>query len=443
MSSRLQESGSYMAETDYLRKENERLRQDLSYLNRKCEELMSGQNDDAMTALLKNRINDLDKYVEEIEKQHEEQIHTLKLERNAAQKESNNLRAQNKELEATLRKLEGGHIDARVESLQEKIRELEERLRYETEEKKVYQSKLSETIHQMNSMQDPLKESQKSLVNSATPKILRKRPNNVDRPDSSQERKREPVAEKHFINVQGDDELKRLLTQSVEEKNRLEKINKDLSNKIMLMMKTYEEEQTREINKEKKKAEYAVLATKREIEDLKRIKEENEKKLFAEIIKLEKKISEREKQIEVYGSGIETLKKELQLREDPSHSAAQVVKYLEKYSKFQNEFMSNEVKRFQDDIVQLKNDIKKRDEENEKVRKRQHDARLNYDSIIGELEMQRELTQMKNEEIVSLKQENNLLMTAMELLRKDKAQISNIRKANNELVVFSDARETN
>lgn len=427
-----------MNETEYLRKEVERLRQDNAYLNRKCEEFMSGQNDDAMTALLKNKINGLEKYIEEAENQHEEQIHGLKMERNAAQKESNQLRSQNKELEATIRKLEGGVKDARVQSLEEKIRDLEDKLAYEAEQKKALQSKLSQTIDKMNSMNDPLQESDKTFQNppSTGPKILRKRPANIDsRPGSSQERIREPISEKHFKNVQGDEELKRMLAQSVEEKTRLEKVNKDLSNKIMLMMKTYEEEQLKEIAKEKKKGEYALLSTKRELDDLKRIKEENEKKLFAEIIRLEKKISEREKQIEVYGSGIETLKKELQLREDPSHSASQVVKYLERYAKFQNEFMSNEVKRFQDDIESLKSDIKKREEENEKSRKKQTDTRLHYDTLLGELDMQRELTQMRTDEIAALKSENNLLMTAMELLRKDKAQIANIRKANNELVV--------
>lgn len=97
--------------------------------------------------------------------------------------------------------------------------------------------------------------------------------------------------------------------------------------------------------------------------------------------------------------------------------------------------MSNEVKRFQDDIESLKSDIKKREEENEKSRKKQTDTRLHYDTLLGELDMQRELTQMRTDEIAALKSENNLLMTAMELLRKDKAQIANIRKANNELVV--------
>lgn len=435
-------SDSVVSEADFYRRENDRLREDVSYLNRKCEELMAGQNDDAMIALLKNRINDLDKYIEEVEKQHEEQIHQIKLERNAAQKESNMLRAANKELEAIIRQLEGGESDARVLTLERRIKELEESLKREYGQRLDAESRLTGAKEQIASMDVSRNSGPSVAIDAQGRKILRKRPMmGNSRPSSSQSRHEEPVTEKHIKNLQGDEELKRLLTQAIEEKNRLEKVNKDLSNKIMLLMKTYEEEQAKGIRQEKKKGEYAILATKRELEDVMRIKEENEKKLFGEIIKLEKKISEREKQIEVYGIGIETLKKELQLREDPSHSAGQIVKYLEKYAKFQNEFMSNEVKRFQDDFNQLKTDVNTRETEIEQNRKKQIDLWSKFESINNEYDMQKELLQLKTEEITALKQENNALVVAMELLRKEKTQVANIRKANSELVIMNKNRE--
>lgn len=441
MNSSRQESSS-LSEIEFLRRENERLNEVISSLNRNYQELMFGQSDDAMVALLKKIINDKDKYIEETEKHYEEQIHKLKQETHSLQRESSTLRAANGQLETMLRQLnEGGSgaVDPRVEILQRRIEELEETLRREYAEKMDMENQLAYAKDQLNNETD----SRPSvLMDNTGRKILRKRQNG--RPSSSQSRKEknEPIEPKHFVNLQGDEELKRMLTQSVEEKARLEKVNKELSNKIMLMMKNYDEEKAKEIAKERKKAEYGLLATKRELEDIKRIKEENESKLLGEILKLQKQITEGKVQLQVYGSGIETLTKELQLREDPSHSATQVVKYLEKYAKFQNEFMSNEVKRFQEDFSQLKEDVKKRENEAEHTRKKQVDMMARYEGLRSEFEMMSEISKLRAEEVLALKQENNALVISLELLRKDKTQLSNLKKANSELVYWNNFRET-
>ena len=43
------------------------------------------------------------------------------------------------------------------------------------------------------------------------------------------------------------------------------------------------------------------------------------------------------------------------------------------------------------------------------------------------------MLQIKEEEVINLKLENNNLVIAMDMLRKEKTQIANIKKANSEL----------
>ena len=137
------------------------------------------------------------------------------------------------------------------------------------------------------------------------------------------------------------------------------------------------------------------------------------------------------------GDGIESLKRELQLREDPSHSSVQIVQYLEKFAKYQQEFVTTELKRFQDETTTHKNEGKKREEETQMARSKQLVLSKDYETLQTEFDLKRELLLIREEEIEGLKSENNSLIVAMELLRREKTQISNIRKANNEMVQIS------
>ena len=224
-----------------------------------------------------------------------------------------------------------------------------------------------------------------------------------------------------------------MIKQVLEDKSRVEKINNELSNKVMTLMKTFEEDKEKDVQKERKKYEYNQTQMKRELDETRRQKDDNEKKLFQKIIQLEKKLNEREEQMKILGNGIESLKKELQLREDPSHTSVQVVKYLEKFAKYQNEFMHSEMKSMQDDYSKLKTETTKNEEGANQIKGRQLDLLSKYEFVNNELELKKEILNIKEEELDAIKQENNNLMIAMELLRKEKIQISNIRKSNNEM----------
>lgn len=407
---------------------------------------MAGQTDDALIALLKNKSNSLEAQLEEKEKKHEQQIHNLKMKHNEAQKECNKLRLQVGDLEKQVEDLRGSRgdgtsadIERKVRSLQEQLAEKDETLIRLANENITLDTKYNElklTVSGMKHSQDNLSERDDDSVRNdgdGPRKILRKRRiSQVSRPGSRQEKTL--ISPSLVNNLQGDEELKRMLNEVLEEKTRLEKINNELSNKVMTLVNHYEEEKKKEVQAEKKKAEIMNMSLKRELDEVKRQREDYEKTLLSKIISLEKKLEERDEQMKVLGSGIESLKKDLQMKEDPAHNSVQLMKYLEKFSKYQNEFMQQEVKRFQDDFVKFKKDLSNKEIEHQTSKTREIDMNAKFLELQSDIQLKKEVLEIKEEEIIGLKQENNNLLTAMEMLRKEKLQINNLKKMNNEMV---------
>ena len=451
---------------DYLRNENEKLKKDVTYLNRKCEELMQGSNDDAMIALLKNKINSLENSLEETEKKYEHQIHHLKQKYNDLQRESNGLRVQMREIESQLdskvqelsisleRQKDKSAAESKIDELRRQIAEKDETLIKLASENITLDSRFQDLRQNMNSFHnaaDPrigeteyLRESQdqsQNVSNDANDennsdyprKIIRKRRiSQISRPGSREERKGVSIG--LIGNLQGDETLKKMLIETIDEKGRLEKINMELSNKILSVQKAFQSEKDEFIQKENKRHEHLNLKLKQELEETRRQREENEKKLLTKIISLEKKLEEREEEMRILGNGIESLRKDLQIRDDPSHNSVQLLKYLERFAKYQNDFLKQEVSRFQGDFTKLKLDVKEKESEYQACRNSNAEQKAIIEKLTNDLDLHKELLAIKSEEVISSKQENNNLVIAMELLRKEKVQISNLKKANNEMV---------
>ena len=81
-----------------LREENDRLKEEVAYLNSKCEEFLLDKKDDALVAVFKRKINMLENNLAETENEYEEKLATLKKKFNEAQRE-------NLELQKTIRDL--------------------------------------------------------------------------------------------------------------------------------------------------------------------------------------------------------------------------------------------------------------------------------------------------------------------------------------------------
>ena len=414
--------------------------------------MMAGQSDDAMISLLKNKINSLETQLEEKERKYEQQIHSLKVKYNEAQKESNTLALRIRDLEKKLDEVRGSQTDGTSAEIDRKVRQLQDQLAEKDEtlirlanENITLDTKYNElklTLSGMKNSQDGLSEREDESIRNdgdGPRKILRKRRiSQTSRPDSRHEKTL--ISPSLVNNLQGDEELKRMLNEVLEEKARLEKINSELSNKVMTLVNHYEEEKRKEIMAEKKKSEILNMNLKRELDEVKRQREDYEKTLLAKIISLERKLEERDEQMKVLGSGIESLKKDLQMKEDPAHNSVQLMKYLEKFSKYQNEFMQQEVKRFQDDFVRFKKDLSSKEIEHQASKSREIDMNSKFLELQSDLQLKKEVLDIKEEEIIGLKQENNNLTTAMEMLRKEKLQINNLKKMNNEMVVLYDQK---
>jgi hypothetical protein len=67
------------------------------------------------------------------------------------------------------------------------------------------------------------------------------------------------------------------------------------------------------------------------------------------------------------------------MREDPSQNAIEVVTYLEKFAKYQNDFMMREIRSFQDDYNKLKDETYGKMNEAEDIREVNRDLARKLD----------------------------------------------------------------
>lgn len=202
----------------------------------------------------------------------------------------------------------------------------------------------------------------------------------------------------------------------------------------METLKDKEKEIKDEQDKQKKKSEHQVAYLSDEMNQLKILKDSNEKKLLGKIRTLEQKLDEREQQMQLLGQGIESLNQELRLREDPSQNAIEVVTYLEKFAKYQNDFMMREIKNFQDDFHKYQNEAYERLRESERVREQNVELTKKLDSHSDELQILKELMKMKEEEMDLFDKERKNYLVALENIRKDGYNMGSLKKENDNLV---------
>ena len=396
---------------------------------------MSGQNDDAMVAVLKNKINALENQQDETEKKYEQQIHNLKKKLHDATKESTNLRLQVKSLEKKLDSLEANQ-EPSSEYLQKKVDEMNRQL---AEKDETLMKLANENItldNKYNELREvaSLKDESEDDPGKKFKKISRKRDGKGlgDSRPSSREGAND-LSLNMIRNLQGDAELKRLLALALEEKARVEKINTELTNKVMTMSKNQDDEKEARIAEAERKNKLQIQKLITELEESKRLREESEREYLKRMTEFGDRLHEKNMKIKTFEQGIQDIKLDQKLRDDTSYGSTQMVKYLEKFANYQNEFMKQEMKRFQDDFSNLKSGVKANETELKSVKDDKIKLEAQHSRMDNELQMSRELMVIKGEEVEDLKVQNKNLQTAMESLRREKAQISNLKKFNNEL----------
>lgn len=236
------------------------------------------------------------------------------------------------------------------------------------------------------------------------------------------------------LNFEDQEQANEQFKMLIREKKRLEKINDDLSKKLMHAMKDQEQARKAALEKQKKMNEHQVAYLTNEINELKDSKERNVKALLNKIHSLQKKLDERETQMNLLGSGIESLNQELKMREDPSQNAIEVVTYLEKFAKYQNDFMMREIRSFQDDYNKLKDETYGKMSESEEIREVNRELAKKLDKQNEEIDMYKEMIGMKKEEATLFEKERKNYTLALENIRKDGYKLSTLKKENNDLV---------
>lgn len=335
-----------------LRQETQKLKEEVSFLTKKCEEFLLDKNDDALLAVFKRKINELENQLDDMESEHDTRIARLKKKFNEAQQENLELQKRirdltSKESSNTEQEMAIGY-EMRIREYERTLREknldlkkaVEQRSAWENryrrlKEKTIRYFKDKKNRENSRDLKDFLGSSSGSFKMASGFKLksaIRARPNS---------RRKSISLESNYSSGSNITDLKSNEHEKnnnkyravVKEKKRLEKICKDLTNKFMEYQKEAEADKLEALTKEKRRNEHQIAYLTNELDQIKNVKDSNEKKLLNKIRLLEKKLEEREQQMGILGNGIESLNRELKMKDDPSKNAIEVVAYLEKFAK--------------------------------------------------------------------------------------------------------------
>lgn len=95
--------------------------------------------------------------------------------------------------------------------------------------------------------------------------------------------------------------------------------------------------------------------------------------------------------------------------------------------------MLREVRSFQDDFKKLKGDVSNKNKENDSYKKVNKDLSQKCDKQNEEIDMLKELLELKNEEAVLYEKEKKNYMIALEKIRREESKLGSLKKVNSEL----------
>lgn len=228
--------------------------------------------------------------------------------------------------------------------------------------------------------------------------------------------------------------LKKKLLASLEEKKRVERINEELSDKLMTLMKQNEDSKKKLILEQQTNSENKIKSLENELKELEENKNLNEKKLLEKIIKLEQKLNQREIDLEYLGKGIEAMNNELQLRQDPSTTAIELVNYLETFSKQNEAFLDKRLREFKSEFEQLRRASESRTLDAKQSKEQERIKSIELEQIKVKRTEMKELVDLKNEESKFHDEERQNFNLMMEHMRYDNGKVQLLRKSNSEMV---------
>ena len=143
---------------------------------------------------------------------------------------------------------------------------------------------------------------------------------------------------------------------------------------------------------------------------------------------MKNKLNDRDEQVMKYGGVIEKLNEELKIREDPAKNAIGIVNYLEKYSRYQTDFLEKEVKKYQKDFKKVKDDALKKEMKASKHISTNKDLAYKYETQKNEIKILKEMLDFRESELETLEKEKKTLLHSLESSHKDKKKTEQMTK---------------
>lgn len=416
-----------------LRKENENLKKTTAYLNKKCEEMINDKSDDVLVGLQKKKINDLEMLMEESEQEYDNQLNLLRKRCGDLQKENNGLQ---KDLLDKKLNSEDNHVrksGADEDSLKRKISELDEDLRQRNRQLKDKEAEVEQLKDKLSSTQIALDYHMPLSMGTDGPLKKTQNATNVKKYENTQLEAILNDSIKNGAEPSDMDRIRVKVAKVLDEKERVMNINENLTEMVNNAQKEKKTDKNDQYDDVKQAAETEKNILNNELSKLQKLKDANEKKLLERVKKLEQQISERDQQQGLLGKGIETLNKELLIREDPIHNSREVVAYLDKFAKYQNEFYVKEMKRTSEELKDANEEALIFKEELEVYKKLKRDYDDQYTKQDNHIKALNELCTLKSEELKLKPEETRNIGEALDNWQKEKETMNGLRKLNREL----------
>ena len=421
-------------EIQKLKKENENLKKTTAYLNKKCEEMINDKSDDVLVGLLKKKINDLEMLMEESEQEYDNQLNLLRKRCADMQKENNSLQKEllekkiNQSTNET-KKVAGGNEG----QLKKKIGELEDDLRQKNRQLKDKEVEAGQLKDKLSSTQIALDYHMPLSMGQDAPIKKTQNAESVKKYENTQLDAIIKDAIKNGAKPKDMDRVKDKVNKLFDEKERIMNINENLT---VMVNNTQKEKKSDKIDAQddtKKAFEIEKNILNNELVKLKKEKDADYKKYSQRITGLEGKLTERNEQVDLLGKGVETLNKELMIREDPIHNSREVVNYLDKFAKYQNEFFVKEMKRTSDELKNSNEETLCFKEEQEAYKKIKRDYDDQYARQDYQIKAQNEQVALKQEELRLKPDESRSIGQALDSWQREKETMNGLRKLNREL----------
>jgi len=435
------------------RLENEELRRENDALAKQNDDLLADadQYNEKLIGALKKKINSIQEAMNLREREFEEQINSWKRKFNEAHRENNILHKKIRDLE--MNRFEG----ADIQDIKAELASKNEEIRLLSNQKLTIESKASLLENKLQEIATRIKQGKKinmAILNSSNQggdggrttqvenrgllrKTRRSRDFRLSQNSFSSRRSFSNDSQAGDGELASDPKDTQLIQKLKKEKEILEKIEIDLTNKLMEIMKKAKEEKEEALELQKINFVNELTILKKDKQTLEEESKTRINALEQDVNSLLRKLNDRENEVMKYGSVINKLNDELKIKEDPAKNALGIVNYLEKFSRYQTDFLETEVEKYKKQFKKIKDDALDKEYASKDIESKYNKLGNEVESLKQEIKNLQELVDFKDQELlimekVRIEQENYLAYVTLDQ-KKSERMNKLISHLNNQL----------